>query len=649
MFPLRLEIVGKAGRSRGAVPLDESEQVHPFLSLARKLAVVAAVLTMAGCSPRAGPEKTARNLVVVVIDTLRQDRVGAYGYRRGITPTLDRLAREGARADGLAPSSWTRPSVATLFSGLHPLRHQVAIKTDRFPEAVRTLPMRLREVGFSTLGVSTNGHVSAAWGFDRGFDELAATWRIGLGLDTSSEDVNQAVFERLARLEPPFFLYVHYLDPHQPYAPKLGWDGAPLSPELARLVPLQGAAVSEVDGERSPERLRAASDLYDAEIREVDGALGDLLATLDRRGLGAETLTIVLSDHGEEFGEHGGVGHGETLYDEVVRVPLVLHAPSVIPPGTEIGRFPLESVLPTALDLLGRSTVPADPREFDGPSFASKLRGLGDEPELGPRVLYLEGSPKASLGLIDGSHKLLLQTFPYRRQLFDLRRDPGETRDVALASEEAPTMRRLSDELPRRYGDLLRGAFERSSTTADESLSRQLAALGYGGANQPQFTRRAFPRRLVPGDLRAGGPRGWEDLAGFRSCGDTTEDPAGQLLEGWWGRSESEPGQWTLPVASLAVARDSGMIDPVLEIEGINWRGACELTISTAEGDRRTNRLEPGPFRLQLPISKPSAKPYLLVRLELDTPFYPRLVGLDDPRELGIFVTRYCLRASAAS
>ena len=617
--------------------------------LGLSLGALALLLVATGCGSEGATPPAARNLVLVVIDTLRQDRVGVYGYPRPLTPTLDRLAREGAFADGLAPSSWTRPSVATLFSGLHPLRHQVAIKTDRFPDSVSTLPERLRVAGFSTLGISTNGHVAAAWGFDRGFDELLATWRLGLGRDTPAAAVNGAVADRLGRLRPPFFLYVHYLDPHQPYAPPAGWDGAPLPANLRALSPLSEGPELPRGGPFTAARLREAADLYDGEVRAVDAALGDLLLRLAERGLDRDTLTVVLSDHGEEFGEHGGVGHGRTLHDEVVRVPLVFRAPGVVPEQGKIGLFPLESVLPTLLDLLGVAPEEAAERDFDGPSFADALRCRGVEPEPGPRLLQLEGNPEAGLALGDGGCKLLLHTTPYRKQLFHLETDRAERLERSADEEGRKSFGRLASQLAERYESLLRSAHPRRSTTADEELSQQLAALGYGGANQSQFTQRAFRRRLLPADPRPGGPRGWEDLAGFRSCSGTNEDPAGQLLEGWWGLSPGESGQWTMPTASLAIALPKTDDLPLrLELEGVSWRPRrCRMTVSTADGEERAVDVDPGPFHFSMSVTKRVTGPFALVRIVTEPSFQPQAEGLPDTRVLGIFVTRYCLTAEA--
>lgn len=597
-----------------------------------------------GCRRGYEPANRPRNAVLVVIDTLRQDRVSAYGATdRRLTPVIDQLAAAGAMADGLAPSSWTRPTMATLFTGLQPLRHQVAVKTDRIPDSLPTLAETLRAAGFTTLGITTNGHVSAAWGFDRGFDELVATWRHGLGHDAAAREVNRLLEPRLATLRAPYFLYVHYLDPHQPYNPPFGWDGGPLPEALAALAPLAEGPLLRGAGGTPPEVLAAAAELYDGEVRFVDAALGELLDMLARRGLDEDTLVIVTSDHGEELGEHGRVGHGKSLYEEVVRVPLVFHSPGVVQPGSRLGLFPLESLFPTLLDLLdaSRRRGPA----LDGPSFAAALTGRGEEPKLGSRLLYLEGNPDAGLALLTDGWKLVLHLHPYRKQLFHLPEDPHEQRD---RTEHGLRFERLAADLAATYDLALRSALPRQSTTADAELSAQLAALGYGGAHRPEFARRVFPRRLAAADPRPGGPRGWENIQDFRACGSFVDDPAQQFLSGWYGLSPGETGRWSEPGATMGVAVPANLPEGAgLKLEGTSWRRRKATLQVVVEGARdHAVSIAPGPFEVFVPLdSIVTGKRWLLVRLVVDPPFYPREEGHPDDRVLGLFFTRYCLEA----
>jgi len=609
-------------------------------------AACAAVLALgaASCRPPASANE-AQNLVLIVIDTLRQDRLGAYGYPRPVSPVLDALARSGAVADGLSPTSWTRPAMATLFTGLHPLRHQVAASTDRIPGELPTLPQILRERGFDTLGVSTNGHVSSAWGFDRGFREFLPTWKLGYGLFATSADVNELLLPRLESLRPPYFLFVHYLDPHQPYDPPAAFDGTPLSEDLAKLAPLREGETYPTLGAVAPELLRAASDLYDGEIRANDRAVGELLERLRELGLNRNTLVVVTSDHGEEFFEHGRSGHGKQLFAESTAVPLLFQGEGVVCPGARLGRMGLEDVAPTVLSLLGVDSGRAAPRGLDGIDQSAALR-CGGVVEERPRLLYLEGDPDAGLAVVEGDWKLLLGLEPYRKAAFDLARDPGETRDRLGEPEGAVAVPRLAQTLAELYNGDLRAAYPRDTTTADQELTEQLAALGYGGVRNPVAARRTFPRRLRPADETPGGLRGWEDVDGFASCADLRDDPSRQLLAGWWRPTADERGRWTAAAGTFAL-RAPAEASPRLAMRGHSYRpDPVRLEVEPVSGGARwSGEIAPGAFELELAVPDLAPGEVALFRFVAAPAYVPAEHGLDDARSLGVFVESLCLRA----
>lgn len=204
-----------------------------------------------------------------------------YGYERNTAPTLKRLAASSAVLEGLAPSSWTKPSTASILTGLHPIRHQALSHRDMLPSDSATIAEILKASGYKTVGVSANTFVSADFNFDQGFDSLDLTQSDREGDNVDAHLVNQAVDKRLAGLKPPYFLYVHYTDPHQPYRPKVDFSG--------RQTTDPGIALDElypsVACERDPQLLQRTVDLYDGEIRQVDGAIEALLANLESRGL----------------------------------------------------------------------------------------------------------------------------------------------------------------------------------------------------------------------------------------------------------------------------------------------------------------------------------------------------------------------------
>ena len=457
-----------------------------------------------------------RNVVLIVVDTLRQDHLKAYGYHRETAPTLSRLASEGVLWDGVSPTSWTKPAVASIFTGLHPVRHQAFDSLDRLPDEARTLAERLSRRGYRTLGIAANGWLTRTAGFAQGFDEYySMVDDLKRSRFSTGEEVNSELLPRLKGLQPPFFLFVHYLDPHAPYDPVRDHRGWPLLGRLAARkggVSIQELRMSEFV-ERPPQLVEDAIDLYDAEIRQVDDAIGDLLGELRRLGLMDGTLTVVTSDHGEEMQEHGRMGHGQTLYEEVVRVPLVLHGPGNLPAGLRLGSASLLDVAPTILELL-RETVP--PGELDGVSLAGGMvpadaAASTASPHLAERELLLH------LDLDIGGHalalrgdrlKLVLSQKPFRKELFDHRQDPREQASQLTGPAGAASMPALAERLADRYNELSGRTLPRATNVAPEKLEA-MAALGYVGAGRSVSIRRVIPDRIRPADPLPDGSLGW--------------------------------------------------------------------------------------------------------------------------------------------
>jgi len=358
------------------------------------------------------------HVLVYLIDTLRADHLGCYGYERDTSPRLDALAEEGVlfrRAQ--AQSSWTKPSVASLFTGLLPTRHGAVDRAHSLPEDVTTLAELLAARGYTTAAFLSNPNVLPVFGFGQGFDHV---------VDIESEarsataaDVHAAL---LAFLEDPpagpLFLYVHTRDPHDPY-------DAP-APFGESFLPADPAT-------RSPAELEV--DRYDGEIAYADHELGKLVDRLHADGLFDASLFVLLSDHGEEFGEHGGTLHGRTLFEEQLHVPLLLRFPG----GRFGGRAPEDPVrvvdlLPTIAELVGAEP----PAGIDGRSFLALATGSGPAPD---PVLFAELSHDGNVvrSLTDGRYKLIERRLPRASggtALYDLAGDPGETVDLARADPE---------------------------------------------------------------------------------------------------------------------------------------------------------------------------------------------------------------------
>jgi choline-sulfatase len=286
-------------------------------------------------SDRAGADRsrpwTGRpNVIVYLVDALRADRLGCYGGARPTSPAVDAFAKGATRFErAVAQATWTRPSVTSLLTGLGPHAHGVQTLDDRLPDSAVTLPELLRAAGYRTAAFSTNLHVSAATGLAQGFADFEL-----LADAPSSEIVNRRVLGWLdahpaTSGAPPFFLYIHTIDPHAPYEPPVEM--------LQRFAPgvLPSAGSNEEmrrtfampNGDERVRRVAQLSALYDAEVAGNDRSFGALLAELRRRGLYDSSLLIFVADHGEEFDEHGFLGHANNLYAETLDVPLIVKWP----------------------------------------------------------------------------------------------------------------------------------------------------------------------------------------------------------------------------------------------------------------------------------------------------------------------------------
>jgi arylsulfatase A-like enzyme len=353
-------------------------------------------------------------VVVYLVDTLRADHLGLYGYRRGTDPELRRFARDGVVFDtAIASSSWTKPSVASLFTSLPASEHRcVQFYTPLDPSFV-TLAERMREAGFATGAVVANRLVHAKdGGFDQGFMYFTSP--------PEPQGAVEVVDEALRFLDDrrglPTFLYVHALDPHSPYSPPPPFD------HRYGPAPTPARPASEPYHYRKREDLARIVAQYDGEIAYGDREFGRFVQALKQRGLYERALIVFLSDHGEEFLDHGDWVHGHTLFDELVRVPLVVKYPGNRHAGRRVGRqVQLLDVLPTVLQTQGMPVPPA-------PAVAGRpLEESFDARPERPAVFETKYREYVAYGARTRGRKYVHQVHPQPRELFfDLARDPRE-------------------------------------------------------------------------------------------------------------------------------------------------------------------------------------------------------------------------------
>lgn len=328
----------------------------PSLVAAGLLACTWLACTLVGCTGEAPAERDGRNVLLVIVDTLRADKLGCYGNPRGLTPHLDALAAESLVFENAsAHAPWTLPSTASLLTSLYPREHGAGGRVPEFtalaPE-VETLAQRLGAAGYRTGMIANVIFLGELFGLTRGFEHVdVESFEDNVHLRSAAATTDAALAWLDATDAEPFFLLVHYFDPHAVYDPPQPYRRR-FAEEKDREGGLRFGTREQMVGLRTgafspgPGLVRRAEALYDGEIAYTDEHLGRLFDGLSERGLEDSTLVVFTSDHGEEFREHGGLEHGHTLYSELLHVPLLVRVP-----GEEAARMPhgvgLVDVAPT--------------------------------------------------------------------------------------------------------------------------------------------------------------------------------------------------------------------------------------------------------------------------------------------------------------
>lgn len=438
--------------------------------------------TLPGCRTEqdTAPAVEASNVVVLVVDALRRDHLSTFGYRRATSPNFDHLAASGALFTNVrSTSSQTAPSVASLFTGLYPAENGVQFfsktlsfdeegtKAPHLADSLDVLAESFRDAGYFTAAVVANPWISRTHGFAQGFDEFVEVECGGRNPDVKppchAGDVFDQALELLAA-EPrqPFFLYLHVMDVHNPYI-KPGITERMYVEKRGRDRYRNGSVsnLSEVDRE-------FMVALYDEGIHHMDEALGGFLERLAEHSPPDRTLLAMTSDHGDEFGEHGGLGHGTSLYEELVGSFLLLHQPGALPGFWTNVSASLVDIRPTIEELAGLRGASAS----SGVSLARHARS-GRPPE--PRDLFVElGEHK---GILRDEWKLIVGGGPSSIELFDLSTDRGERRDRGDAEgERLGRMRAALDAFLESAAPPARGPL---GPTIDAERRERLQALGY--------------------------------------------------------------------------------------------------------------------------------------------------------------------------
>jgi arylsulfatase A-like enzyme len=432
---------------------------------------------------RQRPPASGPNVVLLTLDTLRADRLGVYGYTRVTTPNFDALARGGVvftRAVSQAPL--TPPSHASIFTGVYPTLHGIRAFSghDHLREGRTTLAEVLRSAGYATGAIVAAAPLAPGTGLERGFDSYEFALppdnypfvgcrgaliakvlkRLQLVPDRSAywngeTQTNRALKWIRTRGSQPFFLWVHYFDAHDPYAPPR---------RHRRLAAHPGASLTE---------MLDRSYLYDSEVAYLDEQVGRLIDDLRQRGVLDDTIVVAISDHGEGLGEHNFVGHGYRLFQEQIRPVFLMRYPRQIPPDrTVTAQVRSIDLMPTLLDLLQIAPPPG----MQGTS----LLGTIAAPERHAAIALSETffAPRQRLvAASDGRYKLIASLDIPGDQLFDLDEDPAETRN--LVSSRPEVVARLRTAVDAYLKDDTDRSTDDGSRPVDPAIRERLRVLGY--------------------------------------------------------------------------------------------------------------------------------------------------------------------------
>jgi arylsulfatase A-like enzyme len=400
------------------------------------------------------------NVLLIVMDTARADHLSCYGYGKRTTPNIDRIAAEGVLFEqAISPGPWTLPSHATFFTGLYPRDHKTTAQNWNLGAEFTTLAEELAAAGYNTAGFSNNPWVAGNTGITQGFQTFVDMWRDSRQRrkgDDGAEPTVKLLLEWIdsPATKRPFFVFVNLMEPHLPYDPPEGFESGFIAggADPAQLAELRGwkhprevGYILRVPGfEVTSDQFRLLGALYDGEIAYLDSKLDELVRGLEKRDLLEDTMLIVTSDHGEHLGDHGLMDHKMSVYDALIRVPLIIRYPRAVPKGVRVrGQVQTNDLFVTVLGMcgvkrsppIGAASLPFDNRR------ATREYAIA---EFGPpgeflRIMRLR-FPGASCARFDRS--LVAVRGPRYKyiwrsdggsELFDIVRDPDETKDVSAA------------------------------------------------------------------------------------------------------------------------------------------------------------------------------------------------------------------------
>lgn len=468
------------------------------------------------------------NIILLVMDSVRVTHMSCYGYSRPTTPNIDKLARQGTIYEqAISVGCWTLPVHASLFTGFYPITHGLTVSRDALPDNFPTLARQLKEAGYQTASFSNNAYVSELTNLTQGFDTVEELWRArsprgtartkmsrvilwlrGFGApaepiifllnglrrgwsvmkrkwrrgDEGVQLTNAKIRTWLTQFrEPdrPFFLFVNYMEPHEPYDPPPPYDRqfmpAEFSPGRVARVSSRKEKILSLPEKRRREDLEIIRALYDGEIAYLDAQIGKLIDELASLDILDDTVLVITSDHGDSLGEHNHIGHRMSLYEQLVRVPLIIRYPDAFEPGTRVEQqVSLVDLYPTFLELAGFDTSQANANGFFSLTAPPGI-------DVRPFLVAENTAPKSQNNVV--SRMLRTPQYKYiwmsngRHELYDLARDPLEK--VSLIDALPEVASRMNEQLETWYRLHAEHQVKTDEAEYDELLLERLRELGY--------------------------------------------------------------------------------------------------------------------------------------------------------------------------
>jgi len=453
-------------------------------------------LLVSGCDPK---PISSTNVVLIVMDTARQDRLSAYGYNRETSPNLARLAEESTTyTRAYTPGGWTPPAHASLFTGLFPIAHQTTQEAWKLGDQLTTLAEVFKSHGYKTMAIVENPMLNTRNNFNQGFSTYVETWRFR---DQDDGDTPSLLRKNLAgrNASRPVFLFINLIEPHSPYNSSKQFYYEYVTD---RTINVEANMWPEYFlGERpfSQGEIRHLNELYDAELLYTDYVLGQIMEEMRKANLWDDTVLIVTSDHGENIGDHDMMDHVFSLHESVIRVPLVIRYPRLFVEGVrEESPVQLTDIFPTLLGIIGVETARYPnqgtnfldrPKEEKAAVFSeyyypkqvldgiAKKGLIQDEKQSTPLDRY----KRRIRAVIQGDMKLIWGS-DGNHELYNLRLDPGEHQNLIDDPTEAETRRKLLvllDNFVARYDMNTKKTAPVKNEALDPATRDRIKSLGY--------------------------------------------------------------------------------------------------------------------------------------------------------------------------